>query len=544
LARISPAERKTLMNITTLLTSVNYQDINNKNSQKFLSAASSLPLDTVGKNGSILDDVAHFAHRLRRCGTSATIAHTDNGTEVREAHRCGAGKICPVCADTAAGERLRGLRDALKTVNQDKIKYAYFVTATIKTGRDIYDQLDALRTAWRAWYRLGRAAGRSRGEARKITGYIKSVEIGLSTNDAAKYHNHIHAVIFTDRPLDYKIYDDEIKKNIVSQMQKDGFNGKSDARSRAEFKRRIIDAGGVSATVVYNGEEKPVSKITAEWFNITGSIGFQVLPIWGHNLKNKAPEKFDNFLQNTGIRAAVIDEMERAGMVEDTPENRAEYKRRLERAGAPSAVLNRVKYMLKYSVKCGDIDRMNDEQIFNLYDVMRGARLRDVGGFLRKKHEEKELEEQAEEERPRMLSDEEARALQGNDDIEILITGKTGEPSGIVGDAVAHMIHNAAHGRAFKKYLSDNLLDVQVYRAARRHCVEYWRAGLINNMEYIGFINDTRARLKTKCHENRLNLYKYVDEIYTGQLFPVLVERGLVAIDEPKFKRVIDETIF
>lgn len=217
-------------------------------------------------------DVSEKLEKVRRCldTIEAQSVEDSSGRESLQILRgnwCKVGSVCPACSSRVQSRRLAVYSPHIKSACKE-YRYRYLVTFTIKDGPVLSERLDHLRASFRAWLRLGqlRKNGlRSGGESRKITGALVGFE---TTKTGGGYHVHAHALIFCYDRLDYEIYDQKARALV---------SGRSGGRaSDADL------AACVNEWIWLDGAPVPVSKLSREWFAVTGdSVNVECDPLGG-----------------------------------------------------------------------------------------------------------------------------------------------------------------------------------------------------------------------------------------------------------------------
>lgn len=352
------------MNISQLLPNVKGRTINRTNAATIADAAEQLPRYIVGQNGTIRQDIQEISKKLQRCGTGATVAKNGNSSKILEMHRCGIHKICPTCADAVSGNRIRKLDSALKN-NWDTAKYCYMITYTIRDDESLHSAMTALKNGYRKFYLMGqkRETGYSLGEAHKFLGGQNSFEIKLGRN-SEMWHPHLHQIVFTNDPIDFSVYDPEIKK----QAERKGYKRGEDSQA---FKKFMIENNGCKYLWETNsGDKKPCSKLSHEWRRATNGAGANCRVDVIYTPETR-PKNFSSLFEKL------------RGKTESEIKSTAELR-----------TIKSVKYALKYSVKPGELENMTAEQIFELFDTTKKIRSVEPFGFLRKKQEPRKPKKQ------------------------------------------------------------------------------------------------------------------------------------------------------
>ncbi len=222
---------------------------------------------------------------------------------VSAANYCRQHAVCPVCAERMQARRRarfdRALRRQAEMVRdtRDRIdgrpgdRYAYLMTFTVADGPDLGERLEHLKRSVRNWRRMGqrRKGKRSHGEAGKVVAGLSTVEIKRGEG-SGMWHAHAHALVFSDSPLDYRVYDAD--KRAVLEAN----------RNKSATKEEL--ASIASRTVFFQGREVPVSKMSNEWYIATGgdSIGIDVAPL-RHIPRKCSERKKQRCLQMTFVES-------------------------------------------------------------------------------------------------------------------------------------------------------------------------------------------------------------------------------------------------
>jgi hypothetical protein len=135
-----------------------------------------------------------------RVGETVGVHHSgdvDKGAHWSGIERCASIWACPVCASVVRAERASEIQSAVGNW-QDQGNHLVFVTLTMRHRKS--DKLAVtLDAALKAWQRICQGKSWEKFKARfGVRGYVRSVEITLGSNG---WHPHIHALLFTDKPL-------------------------------------------------------------------------------------------------------------------------------------------------------------------------------------------------------------------------------------------------------------------------------------------------------------------------------------------------------
>ena len=263
----------------TLLSQV---DINNP--------VSSIAQNYVSRTGLTRSDITDKIDKIKSCCSvvelSATYTEVDHVVEqvmsVVNGNFCKQHAVCPVCADRSQNRRRARYNEPIKeqaSLVKEGKRYAYILTFTIKDGESLAERLSNLKQSKLNWRKMGqkRKKGYSEGEARKIKAGLSTIEIKRGS-DSGLWHVHAHELIFTDSPLDYQVYDQQIKKELQKKFG-------------SKIPKEVLKAAAIE-TATFNGEEVAVSKISKEWLKATGgeSISIDVEPLQ-HIPKNASYKK-------------------------------------------------------------------------------------------------------------------------------------------------------------------------------------------------------------------------------------------------------------
>lgn len=249
----------------------------------------SLAYDFVSGSGLTRSDVQEKIDKIRSCCSvvelQAQYAEQDNVIEqimsVSNGNFCKQHAVCPVCADRSQSRRRARFNEPIKNqaslVKEGK-RHAYIVTYTISDGSSLSERLMHLKESRLKWRKMGQKRGKkfSGGEASKIKAGLSTIEIKRGS-ESGEWHVHAHELLFTSKPLNYQVYDSEIKKELHKKYG-------------SHIPKDILSAAAME-TVSFNGEQVPVSKISKEWLEASGdSISIDVSPLQ-HVPKNVSYKK-------------------------------------------------------------------------------------------------------------------------------------------------------------------------------------------------------------------------------------------------------------
>jgi hypothetical protein len=143
------------------------------------------------------------------------------------------------------------------------------ITYTVTDGDSLSERMETLKTSKKNFRKMGQRrknGKRSGGEASKIVGGISTVEIKRGKY-SKQWHVHQHDLVFTNEPLNYRVYQKDAKRNLDQKY------GRNILREELN-KITLIKAK-------FRGKLVPVSKMSFEWLRATDgdSIDIRVDPI-------------------------------------------------------------------------------------------------------------------------------------------------------------------------------------------------------------------------------------------------------------------------
>jgi hypothetical protein len=244
----------------------------------------------VSKSGLTYTDLAEKIDKIAGCASILELKSSfveNNGTfeqrmAVSAANYCKQHTVCPVCADRSQARRRARFNDPIKRQAaevKDGKKFAYIVTYTVADGESLSERLEHLKESKKAFRLMGqrRNKSRSNGEAAKFRAAISTIELKRG-EDSGLWHTHCHDLVFTDRKLDYQVYDYDKRKLLQEKYGKD--------IPKEELSKVAL------RLVSFRGETIPASKLSLEWMQATGgdSVGIDVSPV-RHIPKNCSDKK-------------------------------------------------------------------------------------------------------------------------------------------------------------------------------------------------------------------------------------------------------------
>lgn len=299
----------------------------------------------VGESGLIISDLERLDKSMSLCGTG-TVSRRNISTGEKKIlmHSiCHKSKLCPKCADVEYMKRMKSI-DAWYIENRELVSCCYLLTFTQekRPNESARDSARRVLDSFRSFQRIGQK--NRAGEYVKILGGFRSLEIEPTDTG---FHSHIHAIVFTSSPLDYRVYKSKVKYQMEKELSKYFGYGKIPSEIyKAEMKKRD---GFLHAD--------EMSTISRDWSRAgKGNLSIDVSPIF--NEKEK-PFKIYNRLQ------------------------------------ADSKLSKKIRYALKYSMKDGDFSKLEKGRFFELIDAMKGVRKNQYLGGIGK-FEDESVEDETE----------------------------------------------------------------------------------------------------------------------------------------------------
>lgn len=223
-----------------------------------------------------------------RCAETVMVHGDRDGAHFSGLERCASIWACPVCSSVIRAERAREVQQAVDWwQSPEQGCYIVFVTLTLrhKRGDPLATSLDAAMSAWR-----GLLQGKAWGTFKTRYGvryYIRAVEVTYGVNG---WHPHIHALLFTNKPLT-KDEGEAMKKDLYRRWSSlvvqhggreptevrgvDVRRGDKDGKVLAQYLGKMQDSHTST-----EGEVAPRRKIGAEIarFDFKSGRGQSVMP--------------------------------------------------------------------------------------------------------------------------------------------------------------------------------------------------------------------------------------------------------------------------
>lgn len=194
-------------------------------------------------------DVFHKLEKVSSCGGVLELrSPVDRETgemgelKLHNANFCCQYAICPICAARIQSRRQTSLKEPIQEFSK-RYPFAYMVTATVKDGENLGERFGHLVQSWQKFRRMGQKRPikrkgvtvgyrRGSGEFGRVCAALSHVEIKRGAR-SGQWHPHLHALVFTDSPLDYSVWkDEELKRGEKVAKYPIDFGGKKVASSR------------------------------------------------------------------------------------------------------------------------------------------------------------------------------------------------------------------------------------------------------------------------------------------------------------------------
>jgi hypothetical protein len=233
-----------------------------------------------GRDRLSRDDLAHKIRKVRSCGSLLEFRERGAGPlRLHNGQFCKQTAVCPICAARAQARRRARFEDAIKAQVRGCVReaagrfnYAYMLTLTVAPRQTFEESADHVKGSDRRFMRMGqrRAKGkRSRGEWGKVLAGLGKQEFKRGLGSGLP-HVHIHKLVFTDRPLNYRVYDPNEKR--AARLM--GWEP-----APLDLLEMVDDAGNVKAI--------PCSKLSREWYEATGdSVNIKVNDLYKYWMQN------------------------------------------------------------------------------------------------------------------------------------------------------------------------------------------------------------------------------------------------------------------
>lgn len=252
--------------------------------------------------------------RIRDCSKILELRQYPGGlSSIHNGNFCKMPVVCVTCADRNSRKKKAIFKPRIEQAAA-RFKYVYMITLTIKDGEILEDRLNALVKSKKRfrlfgqsrllkrmkiyqddsgkWYEYDprrdgdppqhlkeyRIFRNDSGEWSKIKAAIASDEIVLGEG-SGEIHCHTHILAFTNARLDYRIFRDYQKKEIIEKsglVEKAGrYYLDNKELSKQEY-LKILSPAVSDWYFPENGDPVPVSKISREWIKATAGEGIDI----------------------------------------------------------------------------------------------------------------------------------------------------------------------------------------------------------------------------------------------------------------------------
>jgi hypothetical protein len=237
-------------------------------------------------------DIREKLKAIHECSTLIEFREYDNGEfRLHNANFCKNPIVCPVCASRVSNKRralyLPAIEKAVERYSvPEEVRIeknypegytgVYMCTATMRPGTNLEERINHLSESILRFRKMGqkRKSGYSDGEWKNIKAALSNIEIKIGSG-SGQWHVHAHFLVFTDEPLNIKLYDSPYFIEI------------NDKENPGQKKKHTL------------------SKVQYEWYMATGGdFLFDVKPIqyreWVHEVK------CDTFAQSIMLQSAEV----------------------------------------------------------------------------------------------------------------------------------------------------------------------------------------------------------------------------------------------
>jgi hypothetical protein len=229
-------------------------------------------------------DVSEIFSNLKNCSDLLEVREYEKKAVIHNANFCNNPHVCAVCASRVSSRRQKMFRYVPDKINGVKYRqsiqeaaacynYAYMLTATVKNGNVLTDQLQLLQNSIRNLQRMGqkRKNGRSVGEWGKIKAAIGNVE-NKRGEGLHEWHSHIHLLVFTDEKLNYQVYDNSIRNKIQGDAKRQFRKTTNKELLPAALEKLLLVDNDLKPILDKENDFSyiPVSKLSKEWFLSSG----------------------------------------------------------------------------------------------------------------------------------------------------------------------------------------------------------------------------------------------------------------------------------
>jgi len=249
-------------------------------------------------------DFTRILRKISGCGSVVELRSAlDRGTgeigapAVHAANYCGQHTICPYCAGRVQDRRGARFRASIEAM-AGKYPFAYMVTATIPPVPTWREDLDKLISGWQDFRRMGQVRRRKRkdgtivesrsgGEWGKVRAGLAKIELKRGSGSGMP-HCHYHAIVFTEKPFDYRVWD-QAEKHLPKERRRPLYRLPRRVPPSMRF-RPCVPAWRLRPALT---GWVAASKITSEWFKASGGINFRLDPLKYRPCDKKAGRSYE-----------------------------------------------------------------------------------------------------------------------------------------------------------------------------------------------------------------------------------------------------------
>lgn len=223
-------------------------------------------------SGLTKKDIQEKLEKQSRCGSVIILDYDQNKVidemNVTQSNFCGNTDTCVLCASRNQFKKRIKYIPKIQEISK-KTKHAYFLTYTIKNGKNLKERLNHLRDSLKRFRKMGQKRNGyvEGGEYAKVVGGMLGIEAKRGKNSET-WHVHGHGMFFTNEPLDYSLYN-------IDKMDDKTFEIYKKKRRTVEEKQQLVKCA--KNIVTYNEKKIAMSKLSLEWYLATGdSINIHV----------------------------------------------------------------------------------------------------------------------------------------------------------------------------------------------------------------------------------------------------------------------------
>lgn len=257
--------------------------------------AKNVPNDFITEEGYTKEQLMRDVYKLIDCNNKISFINQDvkvfdkkenkHNVEDRskqfDSNQCNVFTLCPTCAEKHASRLRKKYKEEIKALTE-QYPYTYMITFTIRDEPTFNLAYDSLTEAIRRYVLMGQLRGhdsggeekRSQGEASKIKAMALGKEITIGKNSGL-WHLHAHAIAFADSEIDFSVYDNEKKWQLIND-----FKEKYGRRPEKDVLAPAIKEYAKMELINKHGEiefkKVAVSKASKEWIKATDGISSDI----------------------------------------------------------------------------------------------------------------------------------------------------------------------------------------------------------------------------------------------------------------------------